>query len=240
MLSVQQRRRRNPTLALYQLLSFLNTTQFSYVKVGFFRGQQLVAAVAVQPPATSFRFVSVQYFDFYKTFHDRSFKCCNVACVVVIMWSRYRLALFVILNTWILAGQSFILREDESFLENPFYHSQEDIDELFDKLSKHFPHNARVVHVGKSAENRNLIALHISRNVQTRNILTPMVKYIGNMHGDETIGRQLLIYLAQYLLFNYDKNIDIASLVNSTDLYLMPTMNPDGFFRSQVTRVKNR
>ncbi|KAL5275919.1 CPD family protein [Megaselia abdita] len=149
------------------------------------------------------------------------------------MWSRYRLALFVILSTWFLAGQTFILREDESFLENPFYHSQEDIEELFDKLSKHFPQNARVVHIGRSVENRNLIALHISKNVQTRNILTPMVKYIGNMHGDETIGRQLLIYLAQYLLFNYDKNIDVASLVNSTDLYVMPTMNPDGFFRSQ-------
>lgn len=160
------------------------------------------------------------------------------------MWSRYRLVLFFILNTWFITGHSFILREDESFLENPFYYSQEDIEELFDKLSKDYPQNARVVHIGKSIENRNLIALHISRNVQTRNILTPMVKYIGNMHGDETVGRQLLIYLAQYLLSNYNKNIDIASLVNSTDLYLMPTMNPDGFFRSQVKHhpysVKNR
>lgn len=185
---------------------------------------------------------SVQYFDIIK--HSTTDRSSVITCVViVIMWSRYRLALFVILNTWIISGQSFIIREDESFLENPFYHSQEDIEELFDKLSKHFPHNARVVHIGKSTENRNLIALHISRNVQTRNILTPMVKYIGNMHGDETIGRQLLIYLAQYLLFNYDKHIDVASLVNSTDLYLMPTMNPDGFFRSQVTisvQVKNR
>lgn len=143
----------------------------------------------------------------------------------------------LLLGSWIVNTNTFIIREDESFLDNPFYHSQEDIEELFDKLAKHFPQNARVVHVGKSAENRNLIALHISQNVQSRSLLTPMVKYIGNMHGDETIGRQLLIYLAQYLLFNYDKNLDVGSLVNSTDLYLMPTMNPDGFFRSQVINL---
>ena len=49
------------------------------------------------------------------------------------------------------------------------------------------------------------------------------------MHGDETVGRQLLIYLAEYLLEQYGKNSRITQLVDNTEIYLMPTMNPDGF-----------
>jgi hypothetical protein len=31
----------------------------------------------------------------------------------------------------------------------------------------------------------------------------PMFKMVGNMHGDETLGRQLILYMAEYLAKNY-------------------------------------
>ncbi|XP_058980289.1 carboxypeptidase D-like isoform X2 [Musca domestica] len=129
--------------------------------------------------------------------------------------------------------QGYIIKEDESFLQQPYYASQGDIEDLFARLAKQFPENAQVETIGRSLERRSLVLLRIGRNMRQRNLLTPMVKYIGNMHGDETIGRQMLVYLAQYLLYNYQTNFDVAELVNTTDIYLMPTMNPDGFERSQ-------
>ncbi|XP_004519199.1 carboxypeptidase D isoform X2 [Ceratitis capitata] len=130
--------------------------------------------------------------------------------------------------------QAFVIKEDESFLQTPYYHSQAEIEDMFARFAKTFPENARVETIGRSLEGRNLIVLQIGRNVQQPSTpLTPMVKYIGNMHGDETIGRQLLVYLAQYLLYNYETSLEVANLVNTTDIYLMPTMNPDGYERSQ-------
>ena len=54
------------------------------------------------------------------------------------------------------------------------------------------------------------------------------------MHGDETVGRQLIIYLAEYLLKQYGQNKRIRQLVDNTEIYLMPSMNPDGFANAKV------
>lgn len=126
--------------------------------------------------------------------------------------------------------------EDERFLENPHYDSNEGIQDLFNHLQKQFPSMVKVHVIGESRENRELTVIQINQNVRKRGLLTPMFKYVANMHGDETVGRQMLIYLAQYLLFNYGKIDEVTKLVNETDIFLMPTMNPDGYERSKVSQ----
>jgi len=105
---------------------------------------------------------------------------------------------------------------------------QQLVEDLEDLASK-FPGLARTGSLGESVVGNDLRFILISNNVKKRTTLEPMVKLIGNMHGDETVGRQLLLYLAHYLLHQYDKSEMVKFLVDNMELYLVPTMNPDGF-----------
>ena len=53
------------------------------------------------------------------------------------------------------------------------------------------------------------------------------------MHGDETVGRELIIYFAEYLLQNYETDPRVTKLVDTVEIYLMPSLNPDGFSNSR-------
>ncbi len=48
------------------------------------------------------------------------------------------------------------------------------------------------------------------------------------MHGDEIVGREILLLFIEDLLKNYATDPKIATLLDNTEIHILPSMNPDG------------
>lgn len=107
------------------------------------------------------------------------------------------------------------------------YPSFEQVEAKLKTLHKNYPQQTQLISVGKSVRGKDLYFLKISKNPASDQKL-PEFKYISSMHGDEITGRELMISLAGDLLAQYGKDSKITELIDNTEIYIMPSMNPDG------------
>ena len=53
------------------------------------------------------------------------------------------------------------------------------------------------------------------------------------MHGNEVVGRELLLKLVDDLCAKYlAKDPEVVKLISTTRIHIMPTMNPDGYAKA--------
>ena len=57
-----------------------------------------------------------------------------------------------------------------------------------------------------------------------------MVKLVANMHGNEVVGREMLLKLAGLLLTRSHPAAE--RILDSIDLHILVSLNPDGFEKS--------
>uniref|UniRef100_A0A671QNQ1 Carboxypeptidase D-like n=1 Tax=Sinocyclocheilus anshuiensis TaxID=1608454 RepID=A0A671QNQ1_9TELE len=112
------------------------------------------------------------------------------------------------------------------------YYNYADMTDRLQRFSQKYAHICSLSSIGQSVEGRELWVMRITTNPSTDVPGKPRFKYVGNIHGDEALSRQLLVYLIEYLLTQYGRDVRVTELVNRTDIYIMASMNPDGFERA--------
>nr|XP_039260303.1 carboxypeptidase Z-like [Styela clava] len=110
------------------------------------------------------------------------------------------------------------------------HHSELAARKVMTRLTRQCPGIMRLYTIGRSVKNKPLYVMEISDNAGMHEALEPEVKYIGAIHGNEVLGRELLLQLMQHICREWLLgNERIRNIVRNTRIHLLPTMNPDGY-----------
>lgn len=81
--------------------------------------------------------------------------------------------------------------------------------------------------IGRTYEGRDIVAVKISDNVGTDES-EPEVLYDANHHAREHLTVEMAVYLLHLFTDNYASDTRIRNIVNSREIWIIPSVNPDG------------
>lgn len=87
-----------------------------------------------------------------------------------------------------------------------------------------------------TAGNRPIYHVKISDNPNT-NESEPKILYTAIHHAREPMSLMETIFFMWYVLENYGTNDEVTYLVNNTQLYFVPCINPDGYVYNETTNA---
>ncbi|CAK1553699.1 unnamed protein product [Leptosia nina] len=121
------------------------------------------------------------------------------------------------------------------------HHNNEELQLVLEEIHEKCPNVTRVYALTEpSVRNVPLYVIEFSDSPGFHQPYKPEVKYVGNIHGNEVLGRELLLGLADYLCnqyLNHDRRI--RTLIHNTRIHLLPAMNPDGWQLSTDTGAQD-
>lgn len=112
------------------------------------------------------------------------------------------------------------------------YHTYEQtVTELRD-LSSKYPTLSKLYDIGdtwekkKGLANRDIWAIQLTGKGDGSK--KPGIVFFGNHHARELVTVEIPLKLIKYLLESYDKNPDIKNMLDTTEIWVVPMVNPDG------------
>jgi len=107
------------------------------------------------------------------------------------------------------------------------YHDYEEIIETLFYLNSTYPSLVGIFSIGKSWQDQDIYCIRLTNESITRS--KPKVFFVGYHHARELISAELPLYFAVEAATNFGTNETITHMLNYSEIYIIPALNPDAF-----------
>ncbi|HEC81525.1 MAG TPA: DUF2817 domain-containing protein [Thermoplasmatales archaeon] len=106
------------------------------------------------------------------------------------------------------------------------YHNYYSTVQKLKEFDEMFPNLVDLFSIGKSVFGRDIWCIRITNEDNSSSKLSCLID--GCIHGCEWEAGEACLYLAEYLLLNFGVNATVTAVLNTTEVYVVPLVNPDG------------
>ncbi|MFW9854556.1 MAG: M14 family zinc carboxypeptidase [Candidatus Thorarchaeota archaeon] len=106
------------------------------------------------------------------------------------------------------------------------YHTPEELIEELEQVNSTAPGIVDLFSIGSSFEGREIYCVRITNENNTGH--KPGTLIIGQHHAREQITMEMALRFILRLVNEYDTNNEISELIDMQQIYIIPTLNPDG------------
>lgn len=111
------------------------------------------------------------------------------------------------------------------------YYTYAEMLKVLDEMKSKFPNlitERKTIGNYKTHNGNTIQWLRISNNPNQKQN-KPQILYTALHHAREPMSLSQMIFFMWYVLENYDKNPIVTNILNNTELYFIPCLNPDGY-----------
>jgi carboxypeptidase T len=106
------------------------------------------------------------------------------------------------------------------------YHDYYETMDVLNEFQVKYPNLVNLFSIGESVLGKDIWCIRITN--ENNDDIKSSCLIDGCIHGCEWEAGEACLYLAEYLLINFDKNETITNILNTTEIYIVPLVNPDG------------
>ncbi len=115
------------------------------------------------------------------------------------------------------------------------YFTWQEMIDILDQMRAEYPQLISAKQIaGTSHENRPIYWVRVSDNPDADEE-EPEILYTALHHAREPNSLSQMIFFLWYLLENYDSDPEVQYIVNNTEMYFIPCVNPDGYVYNETT-----
>jgi hypothetical protein len=106
------------------------------------------------------------------------------------------------------------------------YHDYYATTQTLNDLNDKYPELTNVFSIGKSVLDRDIWCIRITNEYSNNEKYSCLID--GCIHGNEWDAGEACLYIAEFLLINFDSNKTVEHILNTSEIYIVPLLNPDG------------